>query len=83
MSNGCELAWLPTWIKLFEASCNKHDDGYENGGDDTRRFECDWTFLQAMRCDVKRLKWYYRVRASHTGSNSRKAAPYSRLNIMR
>ena len=70
MSNGCGPTWLPIWIKellfnwFFEASCNKHDDGYEKGGDEIRRFECDWKFLQAMRRDIKRIKWYWRPLAT-------------------
>lgn len=62
--NDCGPAWLPEWIKwllfnwFFEASCNRHDEGYGEGGDEHRRFECDWKFWMAMKRDVKRLaKW--------------------------
>lgn len=61
-SNGCGPAWLPQLFKrllfdwFFEASCNKHDEGYERGGDEVRRFECDWKFWQAMRRDTLRFK---------------------------
>lgn len=62
--NGCGPEWLPNWIKalffnwFFEASCDKHDVGYGEGGDEVRRFECDWEFLQAMLRDSKRQEWY-------------------------
>lgn len=61
-SNGCGPSWLPSFIKelLFnwfhEASCDKHDEGYEQGGDEVRRFECDWKFWLAMHRDTLRLK---------------------------
>jgi len=62
--NGCGPAWLPSWIKallfnwFFEARCNKHDTGYAQGGDEIRRFECDWKFLRAMFSDAKRQPCY-------------------------
>ena len=57
MSNGCGPQWferfaLTRWFReylfdwFFEASCNKHDEGYAQGGDEIRRFECDWKFYQ-------------------------------------
>ncbi len=64
--NGCGPSWVPQWLKqllfnwFFEAQCNKHDAGYEEGGDEVRRFECDWQFGQAMKRDIKRLVWYLR-----------------------
>lgn len=70
--NGCGPSWFPRWLTwlcfgwFFEASCNKHDQGYAKGGDEIRRFECDWKFLQAMRRDIKRLKWYWRPLAHIT-----------------
>lgn len=60
--NGCGPAWLPQWIKsllfdwFFKASCNKHDEGYRAGGDEIRRFECDWKFWLAMREDTLRYR---------------------------
>lgn len=65
-TNGCGPGWMPRWLTwcffgwFFEASCDKHDAGYKHGGDEVRRFECDWKFLQAMRRDVKRRKRYQR-----------------------
>mgnify|MGYP003647906136 FL=1 len=56
--NGCGPAWLPRWIKsilfdwFFEASCDKHDVGYTQGGDEIRRFECDFKFWRAMKRDT-------------------------------
>ena len=56
--NGCGPAWLPRWIKsilfdwFFEASCDKHDAGYTQGGDEIRRFECDFKFWRAMKRDT-------------------------------
>ncbi len=64
MPNGCGPSWIPCWLTnllfgwFFKASCNKHDEGYIQGGDEIRRFECDWKFLKAMRNDINRLKWY-------------------------
>ena len=42
--------WLFNWF--FEASCNKHDEGYAQGGDEIRRFECDYKFWLAMKRDA-------------------------------
>lgn len=66
-SNGCGPSWLPQWLIsflfnwFFEASCNKHDEGYREGGDEVRRFECDWKFLQAMRRDTLRYRGVKRL----------------------
>ncbi len=62
MSNGCGPSWLPQALTdaLFnwfhEASCDRHDSGYKQGGDEIRRFECDWKFYQAMRRDTLRQR---------------------------
>jgi hypothetical protein len=59
-ANGCGPAWFPEWLRwlcfgwFFEASCIKHDNGYKQGGDEVRRFECDWKFWLAMRRDIRR-----------------------------
>lgn len=56
--NGCGPSWLPRKIKsalfdwFFEASCDKHDEGYTKGGDEARRKVCDDKFLAAMRRDT-------------------------------
>jgi hypothetical protein len=61
-SNGCGPEWMPKSLKslffdwFFEASCNKHDEGYEIGGDEVKRFECDWKFFQAMKRDTLRMR---------------------------
>ena len=66
MDNGCGPAWFPQFLKdwlfnwFFEASCNKHDEGYRNGGDEVRRFECDWKFWQAMKRDTLKQKGFKR-----------------------
>ena len=55
-----------TWLFFgwfFEASCDKHDVGYGKGGDEVRRFECDWKFVCAMFRDAARLKWYAQLLA--------------------
>jgi hypothetical protein len=60
MSNGCGPSWLPVPVTsaLFdffhEASCNKHDDGYAEGGDRKRRKVCDDKFYDAMKRDADR-----------------------------
>lgn len=65
--NGCGPAWMPSIFKkalfnwFFEASCDKHDEGYDIGGDEVRRFECDWRFWQAMKRDALRYKGPVRV----------------------
>jgi hypothetical protein len=62
MNNGCGPGWLPYWIKellfnwFFEASCNVHDEGYREGGDETRRALCDYKFWLAMRRDTLRQR---------------------------
>ena len=40
---------------FYDASCDRHDEGYREGGDDTRRKVCDDKFLSAMKTDVQRL----------------------------
>ena len=63
--NGCGPAWFdnyrPTaWLKkvLFnwfhEASCNMHDIGYQEGGDELWRWYCDARFFLAMLRDVRK-----------------------------
>lgn len=65
--NGCGRESWPEWVKdylfnwFFEASCNKHDEGYQEGGDEARRKECDDKFLEAMLRDVMRLPFYKRA----------------------
>ncbi len=72
-ANGCGPAWMPLWLKqmlfnwFFEASCNKHDHGYGQGGNEVRRFECDWKFALAMHRDMKRLSWHLKPLACLTG----------------
>lgn len=67
MNNGCGPEWMPRWVTsalfgwFFEASCNRHDEGYEAGGDEIRRFECDWKFYQAMRRDTLKHKGVKRL----------------------
>ena len=69
MPNGCGPSWMPrkiAWLFFgwwYEASCDKHDVGYNKGGDEVRRFECDWKLLLAMLSDATRLKWYARLLA--------------------
>jgi len=66
MGNGCGPEKWPDWFKVmlfnwfFEASCNKHDEGYTEGGDEARRKVCDDKFLAAMKRDVKRLPFWKR-----------------------
>ena len=66
MGNGCGPSWLNEKIKallfnwFYYASCNKHDSGYEKGGDWKRRMECDVKFLIAMFHDFLRVKFYYK-----------------------
>ena len=56
------LNWLLNVLKqclfnwFYLASCNKHDEGYTKGGDEIRRFLCDWNFKLAMRKDHAQLK---------------------------
>ena len=65
--NGCGPAWMdkwPTTIKLkafvakhflgwlFHASCNIHDEGYEEGGNWIRKIYCDVRFFAAMIKDA-------------------------------
>ena len=58
--NGCGSAKWPVWLKdllfnwFFEASCNRHDQGYNEGGDEARRLHCDLKFLRAMWRDTFR-----------------------------
>ena len=72
MSNGCGPQWfekfaVTRWLRecvfdwFFEASCRKHDVGYGQGGDEVRRFECDWKFYQAMRRDTLRQRGLKRL----------------------
>jgi len=69
-SNGCGPEWLPEWIKnlLFnwfhEASCDKHDEGYQKGGTEGYRAHCDWKFLDAMLRDSERYFWTRPIRVA-------------------
>jgi hypothetical protein len=60
-SNGCGPGFFPALLKdllfnwFFEASCDKHDYGYMIGGNEIRRFECDWKFWLAMKRDTLRF----------------------------
>jgi len=55
--NGCGAEWMPRKVKamlfdwFFEASCNKHDEGYSEGGNEARRKHCDKMFYAAMKRD--------------------------------
>lgn len=71
--NGCGPAWLKKaavtrWIQrwlfdwFFEASCNKHDEGYIKGGDEKRRAHCDYRFLMAMLNDAEKMKPVFKIR---------------------
>ncbi|BAQ84231.1 hypothetical protein [uncultured Mediterranean phage uvMED] len=66
--NGCGPAWVPRNIKKYlfdwfhEASCNKHDQGYAEGGNEARRWECDFKFFVAMLKDSWRVKKFFFIR---------------------
>ncbi len=73
--NGCGPGWVPRRVKsalfdwFFEASCDKHDEGYEEGGDEARRLECDRKFWQAMKRDTLRKRGLQRaVRWAQAGA---------------
>lgn len=56
--NGC--GGKGGWIKppnriFFEASCNRHDCGYGQGGCEEDRINCDIVFLKAMMRDCERI----------------------------
>jgi hypothetical protein len=59
-TNGCggKGAWIKVPNFIFEASCNKHDEGYNDGGDEARRFECDGKFFIMMIKDTYQVKWW-------------------------
>lgn len=65
--NGCGPEWMDKWgwsrklqDGLFdwfhEASCDKHDEGYAEGGGRKRRKVCDEKFLDAMLRDSDVLR---------------------------
>ncbi|MPV86908.1 hypothetical protein [Ostreibacterium oceani] len=60
--NGCGASWMPDWLItalfgwFFEASCRHHDFGYAAGGNERRRWHCDWQFARAMYRDTRRCK---------------------------
>jgi len=69
--NGCGPQWMEKYLLLrllrrflfdwfFKASCKKHDEGYTKGGNEVRRFECDWKFMLAMWWDCKTVKWWFK-----------------------
>jgi hypothetical protein len=72
VTNGVGAAWMPTVFRdmataissIFfdEASWQHHDYGYFIGGDEFRRWECDWKFLRAMLRDCGRA-WYLVIAA--------------------
>lgn len=49
----------PPYRLFFKASCDKHDIGYDIGGDKIDRWYCDVSFYNAMRYDVKKAKPNY------------------------
>lgn len=56
--NGCggKGSWIkPPHSAFFEASCNIHDEGYNKGGDEANRFECDGKFFIMMIKDTFRI----------------------------
>lgn len=60
--NGCggKGSWIkPPYRAFFEASCNKHDLGYNKGGTDADRFECDAKFLVMMLKDTYIIKNHF------------------------
>lgn len=56
----CGPAWIPELIRrfmlswFFEASCAKHDVGYNRGGTESDRYHFDLKFLGAMLRDAQR-----------------------------
>lgn len=66
IGNGCGPDWFPRWLKValfnwfFEASCDKHDEGYQEGGSEARRKVCDDKFLEAMLRDTQRRHFLLR-----------------------
>jgi hypothetical protein len=58
----CGAEWMPEKVRsilfgwFFEASCEKHDEGYGEGGNEKRRLVCDLKFLAAMLRDTFRTK---------------------------
>lgn len=62
--NGCggEGSWIrPPYRIFFEASCNKHDKSYEEGGNAARRLECDTKFFAMMMKDTWKKKGIKRL----------------------
>lgn len=65
IGNGCGPSWCPDWIRnqlfswFFLASCNHHDFGYMVGGNEFRRWVCDWKFFGAMIRDSFAGQWYF------------------------
>ncbi len=78
MANGCGPQWMDRWratkkVKdwtaekalgwFFNASCNRHDEGYDKGGDWAWKLYCDMRFLDAMLHDSSRLLVHKRIGA--------------------
>lgn len=67
MNKGCGPAWLPEKISdllfnwFFEASCITHDKAYGIGGNESKRYQVDLEFWQAMRRDTLRQKGFKRL----------------------
>lgn len=63
-SVGCGPSFLPQWLIdfffgwFFEADCEKHDEGYQKGGDWVRKLECDFKFYLAMLRDSQRSRGF-------------------------
>ncbi len=65
MSNWCWWCW--SWFKpphaiFFEASCNIHDQNYENWVNEKDRKKADKWLFKYMKRDIKRLAWYKQPR---------------------
>tara|TARA_R110000737_G_scaffold136032_1_gene166975 strand:- start:740 stop:1069 length:330 start_codon:yes stop_codon:yes gene_type:complete len=71
--NGIGPEWFPTWLRapitslastvFIEASWQRHDHGYQKGGTEIDRINCDGRFLIAMRRDVCRAPLLRKVPA--------------------
>lgn len=65
--NWCGGKWswfVPPYAVMFKASCDKHDELYNEGGNEIDRKIADVYLLEYMKLDVKQLcifkrLWYY------------------------
>ena len=63
----CGPDWFPLWLKgkvlncFFKEMCIEHDELYDLGGDETDRYNADWSFWASMKEETAKFGIMKRV----------------------